>query len=141
MLDASFLAPFSLNQHRGYICITDRIARRMRRFYLINELISTKHIGDSHQLFDFVMGEKDVEEFFIITDHGILWVKDQQETFLVGSQQWNMQNIEFSGQFSGVAFYGPRSIAWLSNTTVLVANQYDSNVKMVDLRDIFNLSM
>ena len=38
-----------------------------------------------------------MEEFFITTDHGILWVKDQQETFLVGSQQWDMQNIEFSG--------------------------------------------
>ena len=133
LLDACFLAPFSVNKPRGYISTTDRIACKMRRSYSINELISTKHIGDSHQLFDFVMGEEDVEEFVITTDHGILWVKDQQETFLVGSQQWNMQNIEFSGQFSGVAFYGPRSIAWLSNTTVLVANQYDSNVKIVDL--------
>ena len=50
----------------------------------------------------------------------------------MGSQQWNMQNIEFSGQISGVAFYGPGSFAWLSNTAVLVANQYDSNVKIVD---------
>ena len=63
----------------------DRIACRMTRFYLINELISTKHIGNSHPLFDFAMGEGDVEEFFITTDHGIFWVKDQQETFLVGS--------------------------------------------------------
>ena len=76
----------------------------MRQFCSISELISTKHIGDSHQLFDFVKGEGDVEEFFITTDHGILWVLDQQETFLVGSQQWNMQNMEFSGEFSGVAF-------------------------------------
>ena len=71
LLDACFLAPLSVNKHRGYISITDRIACRMRRFYLINELISTKHIGDSHQLFDFVMREGDVEEFFITTDHGI----------------------------------------------------------------------
>lgn len=134
LLDARFAGPFGLLKRKSLIYITDSYNRKIKMLDLTENLIRTVHQSRSHNFCDLVLGlREDIEEFFVTAKNGVLHILEGQETFLIGSKQSNDGEPEFNGQFSGVAFDDPLDITWLNNKTLLVASQYDTTVKIIDI--------
>lgn len=115
------------------IYITDSYNRKIKRLDLLeSSSITTVHQSDNHYLLDLVIGRTpDAEEFFVTVNHGLLHVLDNKEAFLVGGPSTSLGNN--NGQFSGVGFDGPSALAWLDNSTLLVASTYEATVRIVDV--------
>ena len=133
-MDARFNGPFGLLRNNNIIYITDSWNRKIKRLDLVQNLIQTVHRSHSHNFCDLVLGQQEnAEEFYVTVKNGVLHILNGQETFLVGSKQSNNNKPEFTGQFSGVDFDDPLDIVWIDSKTLLVASQWDTTVKIIDI--------
>lgn len=131
---ARFNGPYGLESHKDGIYIIDGYNKKIKRFSLTENLVTSLHQSESFNLRDFVFGisSDNIIEFYVTVDDGVLHVKDNQERMLVGRAGSSRNKAD--GQFSGVAFNDPRSIKWLNSDILLVTSLVDSTVRIINIK-------
>ena len=126
-----FDEPHDIEVQGNYLYLTDTNNRKIKRIDVGTELVDTVHQSDNYGLWSFVFGAEE-GEFDVTAPHGVLYIQDQKETWLVGGY-----SASSSGQktrFSGTRFLSPRDIQWADDNNLVVADSGAHVIKVIDLR-------
>ena len=79
-------------------------------------------------LFDLALAPMN-DGFYVTAGHGIIHIRNDTETWLVGSRLTGRRN----GNFSTAQFDTPIDLEWLDSSTLLVADRDSDSIKVIDL--------
>lgn len=116
-------------QQGNNIYITDTHNKKIKQLNLNNNIVITIHESVSYPLFSLEFGTN-INEFYVTAPHGILHIRERQETWLVGGK--TSSTID-AGQFSSVGFAAPRSIAKITDNILVVVDTVGATIKVIDL--------
>ena len=128
LLEAKFSPPASIILFKNWIYMSDWKNNKIKEIDLISDQVKTVYLS-KYQLAFLAVGAKE-KEFYATADHGILHIYNHSENWLTGSAPYSAAN---SNNDIGIAeFHQPRDMHWLTNSTLLVADELSSKLKVVD---------
>ena len=125
-----FNSPQDVIIQGNYLFLTDTNNGKIKKIDMTNDRVTTVHQSEGLALYNLVSGSVD-GEFYVTAPHGVLHIRDQKETWLVGGECSAV--IASSSRFSGIRFKDPTGIQWVNKDTLVVADSGVNTIKVIDL--------
>ena len=119
--------PIECKEYQDHIFVTDNFFK-IKHISLLNGTITTVYKSlRSNKLLFLEMGSSS-NEFYVTTNHGVLHIKDGEESWLVGSK-----SLMIPTGLDAINFNELKQIVWLSSDTLLVADTLTHTLKEIDV--------
>ena len=118
--------PLECKYYQGNIFVTDNFFK-IKQISVGGTITIIYESQLKNELMFLEMG-KSANEFYVTTNHGVLHIKDSEESWLVGSN-----SLMISTGTDAIYFNEPKQIVWLSNDALLVADTLTHTLKEIDV--------
>ena len=126
--NARFRHPIFMVKANEILLLTELKVETIRRIDMVTGTVSSIFQSNFATLRGLAVGEKS-NEYYATTNHGVLHIIDEKESWLVGS----LTDGSRVGKFSEAEFDTTANIEWVDSATLIVSDSDNHSLKVINL--------